>query len=182
MLKHHLLALLLLCTATAYAQNEDYKMAGPYTIIARDGLYRNTKSVSECDMKIALDFATAGKTDQALRIINAYAGTLTAIDGHDAPLCTIQSFALVRTMTLLKAHKTADWERMVQRVWLPVLDKFEAVSPYANGNWGAIVNRMRMACAIFFSDSTLYRTSADYYLHAFDNDSLPHYISATGQC
>ena len=182
MLKHHLLALLLLCTATAYAQTDDYKMSGPYTVIARDGQYRNTKGGSERDMKAALDFATAGKTDEALHIINAYAKTLTAIDGHDAPLCTIQGFDLVRAMTLLKAHKTDDWERMVRHVWLPVLNKFEADSPYANGNWGAIVNRMRMACAIFLEDSTLYRASVDYYLHAFDNGSLPRYISETGQC
>ena len=182
MLKHHLLALLLLCTATAYAQTDDYKMSGPYTVIARDGQYRNTKGGSERDMKAALDFATAGKTDEALHIINAYAKTLTAIDGHDAPLCTIQGFDLVRAMTLLKVHKTDDWERMVRHVWLPVLNKFEADSPYANGNWGAIVNRMRMACAIFLEDSTLYRASVDYYLHAFDNGSLPRYISETGQC
>ncbi len=182
MLKHHLLALLLLCTASANAQNDEYTMAGPYTVIARDGQYRNTKGGSERDMKAALDLATAGKTDAALRIVNAYAGTLTAIDGHDAPLCTIQGFDLVHAMTLLKDHKTAEWERMVRRVWLPVLDKFEAESPYANGNWGAIVNRMRMACAIFLDDSALYRASVDYYLHAFDNGSLPHYIGATGQC
>lgn len=41
---------------------------------------------------------------------------------------------------------------------------------------------MRMACAIFLQNDTLYRHAVDYYLHANDNGALPHYISETGQC
>ncbi|MDE7118848.1 MAG: alginate lyase family protein, partial [Bacteroidaceae bacterium] len=99
-----------------------------------------------------------------------------------APLCTIQGYDLVRAMTLMKAHKTDEWEAMVRRAILPTLDQFEADSPYANGNWGAIVNRQRMACAIFLEDSVLYKASVDYFLHANDNGSLPKYIGETGQC
>lgn len=34
------------------------------------------------------------------------------------------------------------WQAMVRRAILPVVDKFEANSPYANGNWGHIVDRI----------------------------------------
>ena len=85
-------------------------------------------------------------------------------------------------MILMKAHQTPEWAAMIRRAILPTLDKFEADSPYANGNWGAIVNRQRMACAIFLEDSTLYKASIDYFLHANDNGSLPRYVSETGQC
>lgn len=159
-----------------------YKMAGPYEVVARDGQYRGTKGGSERDMKAAYDFAVKGEADEAVAIINAYAKTLQRFDGHDAPLCTIQGYDLVRAMTLMKAHKTDEWEAMVRRAILPTLDQFEADSPYANGNWGAIVNRQRMACAIFLEDSVLYKASVDYFLHANDNGSLPKYISETGQC
>lgn len=159
-----------------------YKMAGPYEVVARDGQFRSSKGGSERDMKAALDFAQRGQIAEAVAIIHAYANTLQRFDGHDAPLCTIQGYDLVRAMILMKAHQTPAWAAMIRRAILPTLDKFEADSPYANGNWGAIVNRQRMACAIFLEDSTLYKASIDYFLHANDNGALPRYVSETGQC
>jgi len=157
---------------------DGYQMAGPYAVIARDGQYRHTKAGSERDMRAALDFAQKGDTTQARRIIDAYGRTLQRIDGHDAPLCLIQCYWLVRAMTLTAHADTA----MIRRAILPVIRQFDADSPYANGNWGAIVNRCRIACAIALADSTLYRQATDYYLGAWDNGSLPRYISPTGQC
>jgi hypothetical protein len=168
-------------------------MAGPYEVVARDGQYRSSKGGSERDMKAAFDMAKAGleinydatadnMTRQALSIVNAYANTLQRLDGHDAPLCLIQGYNLVRAMTILEQHKTPEWDAMVRRAFLPVIDKFDADSPYANGNWGAIVNRMRMACAIYLHDDDLYKAAVDYFLHANDNGSLPKYVSETGQC
>lgn len=176
------------CLSTARAQ-ADYKMAGPFEVVARDGEFRHTKAGSERDMEAAYECAVKGYDDKALEIINAYARTLQRLDGHDAPLCAIQGYKLVRAMTLMKAKagqtggkEVGQWADMVRRAFVPTLDKFEADSPYANGNWGAIVNRMRMACAIFLEDTTMYRASVDYFLHANDNGSLPRYIGETGQC
>ena len=172
--------------ASVWAQ-ADYKMAGPYEVVARDGEYRNTKVGSERDMEAAYECAVNGYDAKALEIIDAYAGTLQRLDGHDAPLCAIQGYKLVRAMTLMKGKvgddgRTKKWGDMIRRAFVPTMDKFEADSPYANGNWGAIVNRLRMACAIFLEDSTMYKASVDYFLHANDNGSLPKYISETGQC
>lgn len=164
-----------------YAQDA-YKMTGPYEVVARDGQYARTKGGSERDMWQAWQSAKAGETGRALEIINAYAGVLHRFDGHDAPLCTIQAYWLLRGMIILKEHQTPQWGEMVRRAILPVIDKFEADSPYANGNWGHIVNRCRMACGIFLEDKVLYDQAVDIYLHARDNGSLPGYISETGQC
>ena len=179
MRKIFLLAFCALCSITASAQ---YKMAGPYEVVARDGAFRQSKGGSERDMKAAWDMAEAGETAPALEIINAYAGTLQRFEGHDAPLCTIQAYWLLRAMILLKEHQTPAWADMVRRAFLPTIDKFEADSPYANGNWGAIVNRCKMASAIFLEDKALYDASVDYFLHGNDNGSLPKYVSETGQC
>ena len=170
-----------LCSKTIQAQS-DYKMAGPYEVVARDGQYRNTKGGSERDMYTAWQRAGQGDTLTALMIINAYAQTLQRFDGHDAPLCGIQGYWLVRAMTLMKDHQSHEWSDMIRRALLPVIDKFEAKSPCANGNWGAIVNRLRMACGIFLGDSTIYQASINYFLYANDNGALPRYISETGQC
>ena len=183
------IVLSLLLAASGFAMNAadvqaqtTYKMAGPYEVVARDGEHRATKGGSERDMHTAWDCARTGETDKALEIINAYATTLQRFDGHDAPLCTIQAYWLVRAMTEAKAHQRPEWTAMIRRAILPLMEQFEADSPYANGNWGAIVNRCRMACAIFLEDSTLYRASIDYHLSANDNGALPRYIGQTGQC
>ena len=168
--------------ASVFAQQATYQMAGPYEVVARDGEFRGSKVGSERDMKAALDFAQTGQAAEALAIINAYAATLQRFDGHDAPLCAIQGYWLVRAMTLLRDHQTPAWAEMIRRAMLPTLDRFEADSPYANGNWGAIVNRLRMACGIFLQDTTVYRQSVDYFLCAYDNGSLPRYVGTTGQC
>ena len=178
-------------TFYSFAQSDlqNHKMSGPYEVVARDGEFRASKGGSERDMWTAWQCAQQGYSDKALEIINAYAATLQRFDGHDAPLCAIQGYWLVRAMTILKnsqfiIHNSQleSWGAMIRRAMLPMIDKFEADSPYANSNWGAIVNRLRMACGIFLEDSTVYQASIDYFLHANDNGSLPKYISEMGQC
>lgn len=183
MMKRILLAALLMGSMAVYAQEtKEYKMAGPYEIVARDGEHRRTKGGSERDMYTAWQLAQAGDAEQALKIINAYAQTLQGFDGHDAPLCSIQAYWLLRAMIILKDNQTPEWTAMIERAMLPMMAKFEADSPYANGNWGHIVNRLRMACGIFLGDSVLYQHAIDTYLYANDNGSLPNYIGETGQC
>ena len=171
-----LMAIPMLCSA------QEYKMAGPYEVVARDGEFRGSKNGSERDMKAAWEFAKEGKHDEAVQIINAYAETLQRLDGHDAPLCLIQGYWLCRAMMLRKEQRTPAWEAMLRRAMIPTMNKFERDSPYANGNWGAIVNRFRMAAAIVMEDTTMYRKAVDYYLHGYDNGSLSRYISEAGQC
>ena len=165
-----------------FAQDGSYKMAGPYEVVARDGQYAKTKGGSEKDMWQAWQCAKAGEDAKALEIINAYAGTLQRFEGHDAPLCLIQAYWMLRGMIILKDRQTPAWGEMVRRAILPVIDRFEANSPYANGNWGHIVNRCRMAAGIFLEDRELYQHAVDVYLHARDDGSLPGYVGETGQC
>ncbi len=195
------LALIILpLSLSAQTDYSTYRMAGPYEVVARDGEFARTKGGSERDMYAAWQCAQQGLHSKAREIIDAYAGQLQRFDGHDAPLCLIQAYWLCRAMMIeapgnsMQLGKQAGsklpadmaergaWEAMVRRAFLPTIDKFEADSPYANGNWGAIVNRCRMACGIFLNDSTVYRAAIDYFLHANDNGALPRYVSASGQC
>ncbi len=180
-----ILSTFLLCLYLTSTAQTSYQLQGPYEVIARDGEYRHTKKGSEDDMRAALNFAREGQYEQALPIIDAYAKTLQRLEGHDAPLCLIQCYDLVRAITLVSDTNNQNgslYETMIRRAILPTIEQFDADSPYANGNWGAIVNRCRMACAICLRDSALYRSSIDYFLHANDNGALPKYISETGQC
>ena len=179
--------LFIISSVTVVAQ--EYKMAGPYEVVARDGQYAYSKGGSERDMKAAWDFAKEGKHGEAVCIINAYAEKLQRLDGHDAPLCLIQGYWLCRAMMSLRSEELrvkneelVAWKAMLRRAMVPTMDQFEANSPYANGNWGAIVNRFRMACAIAIDDKEMYQDAIDYYLHANDNGALPNYVGETGQC
>ena len=181
-----LFSLFPLHSSFAPASAQSYKMSGPYEVVARDGEFRGSKGGSERDMMAAWDFAKAGKHDEACKIINAYAEKLQRLDGHDAPLCLIQGYNLVRAMMSLTPNPSPKergaWSAMIRRAMVPTMDQFEAMSPYANGNWGAIVNRFRMAAGIFMGDTVMYRAAVDYFFHANDNGALPNYVSATGQC
>ena len=52
-----------------FAQQSEYKLAGPYEVVARDGEYRKSKGGSERDMKAAWDCAQNGQHEKALEII-----------------------------------------------------------------------------------------------------------------
>ena len=181
--------LCLLTTSPIGMAQTEYKMSGPYEVVARDGQHAGTKQGSERDMKAAWDFAKAGEYEKAACIINAYAGKLQRLDGHDAPLCLIQGYWLCRAMTVVKSEKekghlaidcdTHAWEVMLRRAMVPTMEQFERDSPYANGNWGAIVNRFRMAAAISMDDTIMYQAAVDYHLNGYDNGSLPFYVSQT---
>jgi len=175
----------------------DYRMAGPFDIIARDGDHRRTKAPSENDFLAAyynaLLYTLTGEKAHAataLTIIRGYARQLQSIDGHDAPLCAgLQGFIFVNACELLRygcplwtKADTRETESLLRRAFLPVLDEFNRRSPYANGNWGAAVNKMRMALAVYTDDARQYSRALDYYRQGADNGSLPHYLGPTGQC
>ena len=174
-----------------------YQMAGPFDIIARDGQHGRTKGPSENDFLAAyynaLRYVITGEEAHAataMKIIRAYANRLQAIDGHDGPLCAgLQGFILVNACELLRYEypawtkgDTRSTESMLRRAFLPVLDEFDRLSPYANGNWGAAVNKMRLALAVYTNDAKQYARAIGYYRHGADNGSLPNYLAASGQC
>jgi len=185
---------LLLADPKASAQ---YRMKGPFSIIARDGEYHKTKRDCEDDFLAAyynaLLYRITGDEAHALTamgIVRAYAAKLQAIDGHDAPLCAaLQGFLFVNACEWLR-YTYVGWtkadtratEDVLRRVFLPVLDEFDRCSPYANGNWGAAVNKMRLSLAVYTNDDKQYARALAYYRGETDNGSLPRYLAASGQC
>ncbi len=176
----------------------DYQMRGPYDIIARDGQYGKTKGPCENDFLAAyynaLLFVIQGEqahAAKAMEIIRAYSRKLMRIDGHDAPLCAaLQGFILINACELMRHTRGTGWTRddtertegMFRQAFLPVLDEFDRQSPYANGNWGAAVCKMRMAIGVYANDQAQYSRATDYFLQGHDDGALPHYVAESGQC
>ncbi len=180
----------------------NYKMNGPYEHIARDGRYGRTKAPCENDCNAAyynaLMWSITGDVrhaDKTMEILRGYGSTLKAIHGHDAPLCAgLQGFVLANAAEIMRYTYTCDkytngWsgqdtesiERMFREAFIPVLDRFVNSEPYANGNWGGSVNKMRLALGIFLNDEALYNNAVDFFLNSRDNGSLPNYIAPSGQ-
>ncbi len=175
----------------------DYKMRGPYEEIARDGEYAWTKTPCENDFLAAyynaLMYGITGEkahADKAMEIIRAYATTLQRVRLDD-PLCAgLQGFILVNACELMRygykgwtSDDTQKTEDLMRRAFLPVVDRYDWMAPYANGNWGGANNKMRMAIGIYCNDTEQYRRASDFYLRGHDNGSLPNYIiNDEGQC
>lgn len=125
-MKRVVLSLLFLCVLfySSVVAQSDYKLAGPYEVVARDGEYCGSKGGSERDMKAAWGCAQKGQHEKALEIINAYADKLQRLDGHDAPLCLIQGYWLCRAMMIEKAHRTPAWSAMLRRAMVPTMEYY----------------------------------------------------------
>ncbi|MEI3136278.1 MAG: alginate lyase family protein [Phocaeicola sp.] len=180
----------------------EYQIKGPFENISRAGKYGYTKSPCENDCNAAyynaLMWVITGDVrhaSKAMEILRAYASTLQRIYGPDDPLCAgLQGFMLVNAAEIMrytypellypegwKENDTRQVEDMFRRAFLPVLRDFCQSEPYANGNWGISVNKMRLALGIFMNDEALYDEAVDFFFHSKDNGSLPNYIAVTGQ-
>lgn len=187
---------LLLRSNPAAAAN--YRMNGPYKVIARDGEYAWTKPKMEADFSAAylnaiMWMVTGDKAHAktSLHILEAYADTLKTIPStNDSPLLAgLEGFKIIYTAEVLHytykdmdAVQLAKITSMITTVFLPVMDGFYNTKPYTNGNWGAIVTKAYIAAAIFLDNRPMYNKAIDFYYNGNDNGSLKNYISGkTGQ-
>lgn len=176
----------------------DYDMQGPFRVISRDGAFAYTKGKMEADFSAAylnaiMWYLTRDRrhAEKSLAILSAYADSLTFIPAtNDAPLLAgLEGFKIVYALEALKhtcpgisKRKLAKIEKMLRLHFLPVIEKFYATPPYANGNWGAVVSKTCMAAGIYFDDRKMYDRAKAFYLHARDNGTIENYISGkTGQ-
>jgi len=176
----------------------DYKMNGPYKVIARDGEYAWTKTKMETDFSAAylnaiMWMVTRDKAHAktSLHILEAYADTLKTIPStNDSPLLAgLEGFKIIYAAEVLRytykdmnAIQLAKITKMITQIFLPVMDGFYAAKPYTNGNWGAIVTKAYIGAAIFLDNRAMYKKAIDFYFNANDNGTLKNYISGeTGQ-
>lgn len=173
----------------------DYKVRGPFEIIARDGAFASTKSPSENDALAAYYNALLYAVNRdrshgakAMEIIRLYADSLKCITGHDAPLCAgLQGFLFVNACELMRyvplpqsssqgkeaetlwtKQDTKSVERMLRNVCVPILNEFVKTPPYTNGNWGIAMNKLRIAMAVFLEDKKMYREALEYFTGTSD--------------
>lgn len=125
--------------------------------------------------------------EKAIEILNAWAGMLESVSGHDARLLVgMDGVAFCNAAELLR-HSSADWpsedqrqfERMLRQVFFPVIKDFH---PTANGNWDASMIQTMIAMGIFLDDRAMFDRAVEYYRHGKGNGAIEKYLNELGQC
>lgn len=176
----------------------DYQMYGPFKTISRDGEYAWTKTKMEHDFSAAYQnslmwaiTADERHARKALDVLLSYASSLETIPyTNDAPLLVgleglkvaYAAEMLRHTYSGMSKKDIAKIDNMIRTKFVPVMERFYSAPAYTNGNWGPIVTKAYMACAILWDDTEMYDRAVDFYLNANDNGSIRNYIDGdTGQ-
>ena len=171
----------------------DYEMFGPFDTISRDGKFRKQrKPEMEKDFSGAYQnsimWMLTGERKHAQKaedILLAYSRTLRAIPGtNDAPLLVgLEGLKIAYAAEILKhtyrgfsSTEQEEVDVMLKEYFIPVMEKFFKRRAYTNGNWGPIIVKAYMAMAILWDDVDMYERAMDFYLHAYDNGTVVHYI------
>lgn len=179
---------------THAASSATWKLRGPLAAARFAPDDRGRSNVMALDADAAyqnvLMWCVTGREPHARKageILDAWAGTLAHVDGHDARLrVALNGFKLISAAELLR-HTQAGWpaaaverfEGCVRRVILPQIRDF---APYANGNWDAACLLTVMAAGVFLDDGPLFESAVAHFRTGNGNGRLGHYIAATGQC
>lgn len=173
----------------------DWKLSGPVATVTRSplGSPGNVQMVMDgnASYQNALMWCITGKeahAEKAVEIINAWAKTLTRMDGRDVQLSAgLNGFKFVNAAELIR-YTYPGWqpadvarsERMFKEAVLPPIMNF---APHANGNWDGACMKTMMAIGIYCNDRTLVDRAVRYFRSGKGNGCLTHYvISESGQC
>lgn len=125
---------------------------------------------------------------KAAAILNAWAGTLQTITGHDKELAaSLYGFKYINAAELLRstypawsADDARAFSGMLRNVLYPLIKDFAA---FANGNWGSGCIKTALAAGVFLDDRAIFDRGVSFYQHGSGNGSLTHYIINTdGEC
>ena len=173
----------------------DVRLRGPCAVVTRetgntqsdrqmveDGNAAYQNALMWC---ITRDVAHARK---AVEFLNAWAGTLRSMGGHDVQLSAgLNGFKFVCAAELIR-HTGPEWtrddvsrfERMLKQVVYPPIKDF---ATFANGNWDGACIKTILAIGVFCDDHELFDRAVDYVRHGRGNGRLTHYvINESGQC
>lgn len=163
-------------------------LRGPYAIpnIGGDALSRSAGVAYNCAL---LWYITKDRhyAQTAIRILNAWSGTLWDFDYNDAKLLAgWTGHAFCNAAEILRYTDSkwsqADIDRftnMLMTVYYPLLRYY---FPTANGNWDAAICHSLLSISIFTDNRALFNNTIDHLLHAPVNGSIFKYIYPNGEC
>ena len=163
-------------------------LRGPYAIpnIGGDALSKSSGVAYNCAL---LWYITKDRhyAQTAIRILNAWSGTLWDFDYNDAKLLAGWTGHVLCNAAEILRYTDSKWSQgdvdrftnMLMTVYYPLLRYY---FPTANGNWDAAICHSLLSIAIFTNNRTLFNNTIDHLLHAPVNGSIFKYIYPNGEC
>ncbi|MGH7240286.1 MAG: alginate lyase family protein, partial [Candidatus Saccharimonadales bacterium] len=163
-------------------------MRGPYAKpnIGGDALSRSAGEAYNCAL---LWYITGDRhyAQTAIRILNAWSGTLWDFDYNDAKLLAGWTGHTLCNAAEILRYTGAGWSQgdigrftdMLMTVYYPLLRYY---FPTANGNWDGAICHSLLSIAIFTDNRALFNNAIDHLLHAPVNGSIFKYIYPNGEC
>lgn len=163
-------------------------LRGPYgrPNIGGEELARSAQMAYDC----ALAWYLSGDrhyANTAIRILNAWSGTLWDFDYNDAKLLAGLTAHVFCNAAEILRYTGAGWQKkdidrftgMLMTVYYPLLRYY---FPTANGNWDGAICHSLLAIAIFTDNRGLFNRTIDHLLHGPVNGSIFKYIYPNGEC
>lgn len=173
----------------------DWRVRGPFELVTREtgDAHGNNEMVQDGNAAYenALMWCITGDeahARKAVEILNAWAGTMRRMNGHDVQLAAgLNGFKFVNAAELMrhtypawKPQDVARFERLLKEGIYPPIKDF---ATFANGNWDAACLKTMMGIGVFCDDRALFDRAVDYYRNGEGNGRLTHYVfDASGQC
>ncbi len=125
--------------------------------------------------------------NKAIDILNAYAGTLKSIGGHDARLLAGMAGITFTNAAEIIRHTDAGWnepdqarfEHLLREVFYDIIRE---LYPTANGNWDAAMIQTMLAMGVFLDDRAMFQRAVDYTLSDKGNGTIGKYFNEFGEC
>ncbi|MEQ9889136.1 alginate lyase family protein [Pectobacterium zantedeschiae] len=176
-----------------------YLASSTYSVTPKAVVYRNDptngsagngelQNSASAALSLAIEWAITKNpvySKAAIKILNGWSTTLTAIKGNDAQLAaSLYGYKLLNAAEILRYTESgwssadiAQFSKMMSNVFYPLTKTYGQVNGgWANGNWDAADTVFHLSLGVWLNDSEIYDNAVTYFKQGEGNGSVIHYV------
>ncbi|WP_323666561.1 alginate lyase family protein [Pectobacterium punjabense] len=176
-----------------------YLASATYSVTPKAVVYRNDptngsvgngelQNSASAALSLAIEWAVTKNpayANAAIKILNGWSTTLTAIKGNDAQLAaSLYGYKLLNAAEILRYSgsgwsptEIAQFSKMMTNVFYPLTKTYGQVNGgWANGNWDAADTVFNLSLGVWLNDFAIYDNAVTYFKQGEGNGSVIHYV------
>ncbi|MBN3135055.1 alginate lyase family protein [Pectobacterium punjabense] len=176
-----------------------YLASATYSVTPKAVVYRNDptngsvgngelQNSASAALSLAIEWAVTKNpayANAAIKILNGWSTTLTAIKGNDAQLvASLYGYKLLNAAEILRYSgsgwsptEIAQFSKMMTNVFYPLTKTYGQVNGgWANGNWDAADTVFNLSLGVWLNDFAIYDNAVTYFKQGGGNGSVIHYV------
>ncbi|MDG0798319.1 alginate lyase family protein [Pectobacterium punjabense] len=176
-----------------------YLASATYSVTPKAVVYRNDptngsvgngelQNSASAALSLAIEWAVTKNpayANAAIKILNGWSTTLTAIKGNDAQLAaSLYGYKLLNAAEILhysgsgwSPTEIAQFSKMMTNVFYPLTKTYGQVNGgWANGNWDAADTVFNLSLGVWLNDFAIYDNAVTYFKQGEGNGSVIHYV------